>query len=178
MSISQVVMQMWPMWMMGLFMIYLTWKSEHRNILRIEPKPVLKFTKTLAIIAVLRFLAFKFAIPESVADSARATMHMIPWQALFGVFWEDACHSMPLVLAGLMWGGSRWYPWLSKIALAVVALSFGSGHIYQGVFPAVAICAYIPVAMKLGKQFGFGTVMLCHILYDMSTLLTMRWILG
>jgi hypothetical protein len=178
MDMITVILQMWPCWLLGLAMIYFTWQSEYRSILKVDFKAILKFSKTLLVIAVLRFFALKFLWPQAMVDAARATAHFIPWQAVLGTFWEDACHSMPLVLAGLMWGTHKWYPWLSRLALVVVALSFGSGHIYQGIWPAMAISFYIPVAMRLGKQYGFGTVMICHILYDLSTLLSIRWILG
>ena len=85
---------------------------------------------------------------------------------------------MPLVLASLMFQKSKMYSWLSKPLLVLVMLSFACGHIYQGLFPALAISLYIPVAMKMGKKYGFGTVMISHMLYDMSTLLSIRWMLG
>jgi len=177
-TIGEVALQMWPCWMLGILMIVLTFRSEYRNILRVEWRPLLKFIRLLCVIACMRFVMLKFLAPEAMVESARNMAHLIPWQALLGTFWEDACHSMPLVLAGLMWGASRWYKVLAPVALVLVAASFGSGHIYQGVVPAFAISFYIPVAMRLGKQYGFGTVMICHILYDLSTLLSIKWILG
>ena len=178
MTIGQIALQMWPCWAMGIAMIYLAYKSEHRNILRVEPKALLKFARTLAIIIGIRMLMFKFLMPESSVDSARNISNMIPWQALLGVFWEDACHTMPLALMGLAWGTRKWYPVVSKIALVAVMLAFGSGHIYQGILPAALICFYIPVTLNLAKKYGFGTVMLCHMAYDLSTLLSIRWMLG
>lgn len=178
MTIGQVALDMWPCWALGILMLTLTWKSEYRNLIRVEPKGVLKFAKTLAMIIVLRMLMLKFIYPEAMVESARYMSHLIPWQSLLGTFWEDACHTLPLALAGCMWGASKWYPKLSKVALVLVALSFGSGHIYQGIVPAVAICFYIPVTLKLGKKYGFGTVMLCHIMYDLATLLSIKWMLG
>lgn len=175
MSFTDIALQLWPAWALGLWMIYLTLRSEHRSIMRVELKPMLKFVRFLAIIAVMRFFAVKYLMPASMIDSIRETAHLIPWQAILGVPWEDACHSMPLVLAGLLWGGSKWYPWLSKAALVVVMASFASGHIYQGILPAIGISAYILVSMHYGKKFGFGTVMLCHIMYDMSTLMLFKW---
>ena len=178
MDFSTVASQLWPCWMLGIFMIYCTWKSQHKDLLRVEVKPLLKFMRILAIIAVCRFFMFKFFLPAASLESAKAMAHMIPLPALLGTFWEDAAHSMPLVIAGLMFGTKKWYGVLSKIALVVVSLSFGSGHIYQGLLPAIAICFYIPVAMKLGKQYGFGTVMISHILYDLSTIISIRMMLG
>jgi len=178
MSIWEVALRMWPFWLMGVAMLVLTYRSEHRNLIRIEPKGIFKFCKILAVITIIRMIMFKLLMPDSMAETARSVTDMIPIPVLLSVFWEDACHTLPLALAGAMWGTKKFYPILSKIALVVVMLAFGSGHIYQGLIPACAICVYIPYTLSLGKKFGFGTVMICHIMYDMATLLSLKWMLG
>lgn len=178
MSFTQAALQLWPCWMLGILMIYMTWRSEHRNILRIEPAAILKFLKFLVMITLFRFVVFKFLAPQAMVDAATSMANLIPIGAIFGVFWEDAVHSMPLVLAGLAYGSHKWYPWLSKVALAIVMLSFAAGHIYQGTLAACGISLYILVSMGMGKKYGFGTVMICHILYDLTTILSFRWMLG
>lgn len=178
MDILQVALQLWPCWMLGLMMIYFTWNSKYKKLLRIKPICVLKFVGYMAVISVCRYLILKFVSSSESIDAARSMAHFIPWQATLGVFWEDACHAMPLVLAGLMFRESKIYSWLSKPLLVMVMLSFACGHVYQGILPALAISFYIPVTMNLAKKYGFGTVMCCHIIYDMSTLLTIRLMLG
>lgn len=178
MDFKQMAMQLWPCWMLGILMVYLTWKSQYKEVLRVDLKGILKFARLLLIITVARVVLLKLLAPPEMLDNIRNISHMIPWQAILGVFWEDACHTMPLVLAGMMWAGSKWYPILSKIALVVVMASFGSGHIYQGWLAAIGLSFYIPMTIKLGKKYGFGTIMLCHIAYDMSTLFTLKWIAG
>lgn len=178
MTIEQIAMQLWPYWALGVLMILLTYMSEYRKILEVKPKAILKFLGVLAMISIARILLVKYLMPEDVMESTRNMANLIPWQAVLGVFWEDACHSMPLVLLGLMFSKSKWYGWLSKILLLVAMLSFASGHIYQGLLPAAMISFYIPLSMKYGKEHGFGTVMICHILYDLVTILSFRWMLS
>lgn len=178
MTIGQVALQLWPCWTMGVIMIYLTWASQYRSVLKIDPIAILKFCRALVLIAALRFIIFHYFTPDAIIQQTRGMTDLIPWQALLGVFWEDACHSMPLVLAGLMFGANKWFKRLSLPLLAIVMLSFGSGHIYQGAMSASLIAFYIPLAMKMGKKYGFGTVMICHILYDLSTFLSFKWMLG
>lgn len=178
MDLKEVALQLWPCWMMGIMMVYLTLKSEYKNLLRVEKKAVFNWVKILAMVCFWRFLLFKFAASDGMIQQARSMAHLIPLPAIFGVFWEDACFSMPLVLASLMFQKSKLYSWLSKPLLVLVMLAFACGHIYQGLFPALAISLYIPVAMKMGKKYGYGTVMISHMLYDMSTLLSIRWMLG
>lgn len=178
MDMKQMALQLWPCWALGLLMVYLTLASQYRNILRVEPKAIWKFLKFLGIITVLRFFMFKFLTPADTIESVRNVANLIPLGAVLGVFWEDAVHTMPLVLSGLMFAKSKWHKWLYKPAVAMVMMSFASGHIYQGVIPAAAISIYILVSINMGKKYGFGTVMICHMLYDMITLLSMRWMLG
>lgn len=178
MDIKLLIAQLLPCWIMGMAMIWVTWNSQYREILQIKIKPILTFLKILAAIAAYRFLTLTFLTSPSVIEATRISAHIIPLPLVFGVFWEDACHSMPLVLMGSIYGSSRWYPWLSKIMLVVVMAAFGIGHLYQGVFAAIVLSFGVPFSMAMGKKYGFATVMICHILYDLSTLLSIRWILG
>ena len=178
MNIEQAVLQLGPCWILGIVMIALTWFSQYRDVLKIDKSVIIKFAKILAIGTAARLIVFHFFAPAAVIEQMREMTKLIPWQALFGVFWEDACFSMPLVLAGLMFNKSKLWSWLSKPMLAVVMASFACGHLYQGLSSALMISLYIPFAMQMGKKYGYGTVMLCHIMYDFSTLLSLKWMLG
>jgi hypothetical protein len=105
-------------------------------------------------------------------------VHFIPWQTTLGVFWEDAVHALPLVLLGKMFANKTWYKIAKWPLLAAVMCSFGAGHLYQGVLAACMLSFYIPFSMKMGEKHGFGTVMLCHMMYDLITLLSIGWIVG
>lgn len=178
MDLSQIALQLWPCWMLGILMVYFTWSSKYKKLLKIDPKGLLKFAGYMVFISIFRFIIFKFLSSDAMIEQARSMAHFIPWQATLGVFWEDACHAMPLVIASLMFRRSKTYAWLAKPLLLLVMFSFGAGHVYQGLLPAFAISFYVPVTMNLAKKYGFGTTMLCHIMYDMTTLLSIRWMLG
>ena len=178
MNISEVAERMWPAWAMGLIMILLVKNSKHANILKVDKKGLFRFAKWMAVITLVRFIALRFLAPQELIDQLRQTVNFLPWQTTLGVFWEDMCHTVPLVILGRMYAKEKWYQRLRLPLMAMVMFSFGSGHMYQGAFASCLLSLYIPVTMKLGKKYGFGTVMLCHMFYDMATLLSLKWIVG
>ena len=178
MDFTQMALQLWPCWLMGIIMIYLTCASKYGYMMRVSLKGLFTFGKFLACITLFRFLMFKFLIPHDMIGQIQQSANFIPLGAVFGVFWEDACHSLPLVLASRMFRDKKWYKYLATPLLAIVMASFACGHIYQGWGPAMAISLYIPMGMNLGKKHGFGTVMLGHIMYDMSTLIMIKYLIG
>lgn len=176
MTIQEVALRMWPAWAMGLAMLYLVKNSKYANILRVEKKGLLRFAGWLAVVTLVRFLIFKLSGPAS--EQARELANFLPWQVTLTVFWEDMCHGVPLVLAGLMLAKKKWYKYIKYPLLGLVMFSFASGHMYQGTFAAATISLYIPFTINLAKKYGFGTVMLCHMFYDLVTILSFKWMLG
>lgn len=178
MSIKEIAEHLWPCWMIGIFMLSAVWGSKHRDVLRVDLKGILKFLILMTVLTIYRAAVFKWIAPPNMIESAREMVSFLPWQVTLGVFWEDACHSLPLVLLGKVFQKAKWYKYCSLPLLVLVMASFAVGHLYQGVLAAIAISFYIPFAMKMGKKYGFGTVMICHILYDMITLLSLKWLVG
>lgn len=178
MSVQEIAMHLWPCWLMGLVMIMAVLFSEHRDLLRVSLSGLGRFLKSMAIITAFRFLILKFLTSAFALDNIKEMVRMIPWQATSFVYWEDAVHVLPLVIFARMFSGKSWYKWAQWPLLVAVMVSFGSGHLYQGVLAACGISFYIPFSKKMGEKYGFGTVMLCHIMYDMTTLLTLAWIVG
>jgi hypothetical protein len=178
MNISEVAERMWPAWAMGLVMLALVKNSKHANLLKVDKSGLLRFAKWMVVITLIRFVMLKLLAPEEMLESIRSTVNFLPWQTTLGVFWEDMCHTVPLVILGRMYAKEKWYQYARLPLLAMVMFSFGSGHMYQGVLASCMLSLYIPITMKLGKKWGFGTVMLCHMFYDMATLLTLKWIVG
>lgn len=178
MDVKSMVDSMFPFWIMGLIMLYLVKNSEYANLLRIDKKGLFKFGRFLTILTVIRVVYLKFIAPPSSLEGIKNISDLIPWQTLFGVFWEDACHALPLVLLGLAFSDQKWFKILRWPLLAIVALSFGSAHEYEGFMAMVVLTCYIPVTMSLGKKYGFGTVMICHVLYDLITFLSFKLILS
>jgi hypothetical protein len=178
MNFQEIAQQLLPCWILGLFVIYAVRDSQYKDLLRVEFSPIVKFLKFMLIITAYRFIIFKFFTPHDMIEQIKETSNFIPIGATMGVFWEDAVHALPLVILGKMFGQKTWYKWIRWPLLIGVMLSFGSGHLYQGTFAAAALSFYIPFSMSKGDKYGFGTIMLCHMLYDALTLLSLRWMVG
>jgi hypothetical protein len=178
MTIKEVALDLYPAWIMGLIMLYLVGRSKYSNILRVDKKGLFNFAKFMIGVTLFRLIVIKLLSSPAQLANIHHLAYYLPWQVCFGVFWEDMCHAVPLVLMGLMYGKRSWYKFAGPALLGLVMFSFGSGHVYQGVWSAVGISLYIPFTIKYGKKYGFGTVMLCHMLYDLTTILSLRLIGG
>lgn len=179
MTFKDIALSMWPFWGIGAVMLAATAAAGHKELIRIEKSAVLRWVKFLGIITIYRLLVFKLLAHFSMFGNSVQGASIIPIGATFTVFWEDACHGLPLVLLQMMIGTKTWLTKIiNAVALGLVAASFGSGHVYQGTFAAMILMLYIPYSMKLGKKYGFGTVMVCHTLYDLSTIIAIKWALG
>ena len=172
MTFSEIAIRMYPSWIMGLFMLFTTYNSKYKNLLRVELKPTLKWLKILAIITIIRIVIFKIA-GHNVNPNQGAGM--IPWQIVFTVFWEDLCYGLPLAIFSSALGNeTKWKRIVTTIMIIAMMLSFGLGHVYQGYFAAFALSFYIPFTFKKGQEVGFGTIMVGHVLYDLITILTIK----
>lgn len=178
MDIREVAMQLWPCWVLGVFVIYQVWKSEHREILKVDFKALGTFLKWMLFITAVRFIGLKLVAPDGMVEDARQLVNFLPWQTTLGVFWEDAVYTMPLFLLGKIHAGKKWYERLKIPLLIVAMISFGAGHVYQGGIAAIALSLYLPWSMGMAKRYGYGTVMAGHVLYDMITLLSLKVMLG
>lgn len=164
---------------MGLFMLYTVYNSKYRNLLRIDSKVIMKWIGFMAVITVYRIIVFKIFSDNSKLHDMTSGAMMIPWQATLTVFWEDACHGLPLAILSIWLGQDKlWKKIFTWSAVALVAISFGLGHVYQGYISAFFLSFYIPYTFKKGQQVGFGTIMICHTIYDLLTITTMKTFLG
>lgn len=178
MDVREMAEQMMPCWILGAAMLYLVKNSKYAKLIRVEKEGLFKFARFLVMLTAFRFLYLKFIAPESVVAGIQQISNIIPWQTTLGVFWEDACNALPLVIGESLFKKKKWYRAIRLPLLALMALSFGFGHSYEGLGAVIAMTCYIPFTMRLGKKYGFGTVMLCHIAYDMLTLLSFKFFLG
>lgn len=182
MTFTEMALRLLPMWIAGILMIIVVLKSEYKSIMRIELTPVLKWIRFMTIISAIRIGAFLIAkysgLDMSWLAKQGAAVNSIPWQGILGVFWEDAIHGLPLALMALMLPQKWWSKSAVWAATAMVMISFGSGHLYQGLASSLLIMLYIPVSIKYGNKNGFGTVMLCHTIYDLFTIFVVKWMLG
>jgi hypothetical protein len=115
----------------------------------------------------------------SLIKDAANNIKIIPLMATLTVAWEDCCHGMLLLLLRKWIGTQKWWTFpIHGIATLILMTEFGFGHLYQGLFAALLLSLYVPYSIRLGKQYGWGTVMICHTLFDFSTILTMKLLVG
>lgn len=178
MDFKQMAEGLFPCWVLGLSMLYLVKNSKYADTLRVSKEGLWKFAKFLLFITAIRAVSMKFLTSPETAEGIRNTIGMIPWQGMLGVFWEDACNALALTILAKMLSKKEWFKYLYVPLMALMSLSFGSGHMYEGVGAVAMLTFYIPITMRLGKKYGFGTVMLCHMAYDLTTFFTFKIVLG
>lgn len=196
MDLMDLVMRMLPYWFLGIFMIYATIQSGNKDLLRFEKGPFLKFCKFMVVITIYRLVVFHFLKDSDFLASQLHSITQVPWQSALTVFWEDMSFAVPLVLLKrfldsdkhkLVFVNPEEPPSFRKqrlknlayyASMAIMMLSFGSGHIYQGWYAAALLSMYVPFSVSRGQKYGFGTVIACHMLYDLSTILSIKWFLG
>lgn len=179
MDLKTLALAMYPYWILGAVILIITILAGHKNVVRVEKDAVFKWAKFLLIVTVYRFILFKIFPHWSLFTEAQKNITMIPWPLTFTVFWEDACHGLPLYLLQ-QWTGmeKRWAKVLNYVLMGLVMIEFGAGHLYQGMLAAAFLMLYVPYSIKYGKKFGFGTVMICHTLFDLTTILSFKYLFG
>lgn len=144
----------------------------NRDSLKIDRKAVVNFLSIMTIVTFLRLaiLSFTHAIGINAFDTS-ALSNIQFWQFAL-VFWEDAFFAMSIYYIKDVFKFSK-YIWIPFTI--IISLYFGQGHLYQGLVAGLVSCI-VPyyVFYKLGLKYGFGTTMLCHVLYDMITYTTVK----
>lgn len=163
---------------MGLWMMYLIWNSDHKDLLRITKEGLIKFAKFFAVVTAARVFYLSVIAPDALLEQIRSSSDMVPWQTMFGVYWEDMCHAVPLVILGRMMADKKWFKHIYTAIILAMSITFGSLHSYEGLQAMIVLAFYIPFTMRLGQKYGFGTVMLCHTVYDLVTFFTFKTIAG
>ena len=178
MDAKQAADGLFPCWCLGLWVTYLVWNSDHRGLLKISKEGLLKFARFLAVATVVRVFYLSIIAPDAFIAMIRHSTQIMPWQTMFGTYWEDACQALPLVILGSMIEGKRWLKPLYFMLIAGMSITFGISHSYEGLQAMIVMSLYIPFTMRLGKKYGFGTVMICHVVYDLLTYFTFKIITG
>jgi hypothetical protein len=154
------------MWQLGaaLFVFILTLCIDSKAM-RIDWGVIAKFMAFMGIVACLLICRTSLFLELGWIDSPYDPIagRLNHW-SLGMVFWEDAFYVLPIYLFR-KYLTNRWYLWVPLAA--GLSLHFGWGHGYQGNW-AIAITALYPffISYRYGLRVGFGTVMICHILYD------------
>lgn len=174
MDLKTFASNMWPYWILGVMVMATVLAAGQKHLLRVEKKPLMKWIAFLGAITLWRFFItsiFPFHAPSNMVTS------MSPLIA-FTVFWEDLCHSLPLLILRKLIGVNKWTRPIHFLLMCIVMLEFGLGHLYQGPMAAFLLSFYIPYAVRKGDEHGFGTIMIGHMLYDFVTFLFVRHLLG
>ena len=86
------------------------------------------------------------------------------------VWLEDLAFAAPIYLFKQYISKNKWF-WI-PIAIGF-SLFFASQHVYLGYSWALVTILYpYLISCKYSLRFGFGTVMMCHVLYDFITYYT------
>jgi len=150
----------------GMFAI--TTLTKEKDLFRVSWDKLAQFVAFLTVVFVMRVLieSFKFDV-GLVHGFPRLPPEIGNHKWTFGlVFWEDFFFAVPIYF--IMKHCQR--KWLRVLSIVTLSILFGLGHAYQGL-SGIVITAFLPyfVSYNFGKKYGFGTSMLGHILYDVST---------
>lgn len=153
-----------------IFLIIASVKDKYT--VRIEWDSVAKFLSFMAVITCFRLgihdLITEMGVGEGIIPQGEKIMANVSAYKFLIVFWEDAFFGLPIYYFTKKFKKKVWIP-------LVVILSglFGLGHLYQGIQFAIlsAIYPYF-ISYRYGRKHGFGTVMICHTLYDFITYIT------
>lgn len=135
-----------------------------KELIRIEWNIVAKFSAFLLLLTAIRF---------ALLEGSTTGGYMPGFSGLQLVPWEDAVFSMTGIYFFKDFLKLRKRFWI-PIAIASSVL-FASGHIVYG-YQWAAITLVFPyfISYRYGKKYGYGTAMVGHILYDFTTLLTVK----
>jgi hypothetical protein len=178
MNFKEFAEHMWPFWMLGVMIMGLVMAAGQKSLLRVEKKPLLKWIAFLGGLTIFRFLMCKITGYQPVGEGVKMISSVSPLIA-FTVFWEDLCHGLPILILKKLIGVNKWCTKSAyMLMMLAVMVTFGLGHTYQGIWPAVFLSFYIPYSVQKGEQYGFGTIMIGHMLYDFVTFMFVRHLLG
>lgn len=136
-----------------------------RNVIRIDWAVIAKFTGFLLLLAAIRFAGMQGQTRTSGFMPGFYGIILVPWEdsffSILGIyFFKDF-----LKLSKKIW-----------IPIAIVfSVFFASGHVvYGGAWAVTTLFFPYFVSYRYGKKHGYGTAMICHILYDFTTILTVK----
>lgn len=160
-----------------LFSLFFMWLASKQfpGICRVKLASVWKFFLVMMAITAFRFIVHKTVGLPIRPENDASPMYTIQIIYLFSVFWEDAVFTLPILVADKLKA-----PNLLKMGMfALSSIAFASGHIDYGLPWAFLTLFYVPfISYKYGKENGLGTVMVCHVLYDLITILSFRYLLS
>lgn len=153
------VFVMLPYWLIGAVIFRIS-RFFDPKLTRVSWPPIARFIRFMVIVTVLRMLIGTPQLPFPP---------LTEYIKLMGVFWEDLVHVLPaLIMTKLKIPNFFVYAFLFLSSVA-----FATGHLYLSPIWALITTIYPAISFHYGKKHGLGTVIICHILYDIVTVFTM-----
>jgi hypothetical protein len=137
-----------------------------RKAMKLNSNSLSKFISIMVAITLIRWSVMSFS-----GVNANEITLSIPMHWFLFVLWEDAVFSLPIYWLKDKFKVSR-YIWVPLVISSSVY--FAIGHLYQGQSGWITIILPYFAGYKLGKKYGFGTTMACHVLYDIFTFLCVK----
>lgn len=178
MSFLEFATRMSPYWLMGAFVGYSIWNSSYRDLLAINKKSITKFVMFMAAMTLWRVFSLKAALHLGMSPHVLEPVAKLPIAGTLFTPWEDLSFSAPLVLLRRILGTGKWMMPVHWILMGLTMASFGSGHLYEGVLSACLVSLYIPFAVDFASKKGFGTLCIGHVVYDFTTIMAVKFVLG
>jgi len=146
------------------FMAWLAWRAKP-ELVAVKPKNVAKFAGILAAMYIVKTLAFgKPMAPEFITA--------FPTHLMLSAWWEDVVHTLPAMAVLAAFPGKLLARIAAFLFIACSSVAFALGHMYQGPIVVLLFLGYVPfISFRYGLKHGLGTVMLCHVAYDLLTVL-------
>lgn len=168
MSFKEEAIRMLPAWIIGATILGLTFKSKYRQLLRVKPKAISFMLGFISLVAVCRFISWKLFHRMTLLPVDMEAIREIPWQTGLFVYWEDATFVLPFMIFKRMIVGKKYMKLSYYAIMFLMCLDFGMGHMYQNPWAGLIMMAYIPMVMEIAEEYGVGTVMVCHTLFDLA----------
>lgn len=142
------------------------------KFLRVDLDFISKFLAFMVIVTAFRLCTLDFlieAVPEWTNRFLKPFQNMTSEISLWRlgvVWWEDAFFVLPVVYMQ-RYSKKVWIPFA-----ALIFACFGMGHAYQGIYAIFISMCYPILSLNLGREYGYGTMMVCHVLFDIIGFLT------
>ena len=156
-------------------LILLAYQIFDRKTIRVEWRSVASFCAFLTILTAVRISGYSYLLETMPGFTLPKVPEVILGMGIHKiilVFWEDAFFVLPIYFAM-----KRCRIWVAVPLIIVLSAIFGMGHAYQGYWGIFVTSLYpFCISYRFGKKYGFGTVMICHILYDFATIYTLYFL--
>lgn len=135
-------------------------------LMKVNWEALTKFFVFMMVISAARLAVMDYG--HAIAPSG---LSAIGYRDFIWVFWEDAFFSMPIYFLKdhLQLRKLLWIP-----AAVLLSIAFYWGHRYYGLLGLVTLAVPYFVSYKFAKKYGYGTVMVGHVLYDFIGIMTIN----